>query len=226
VNAYRVAAHSFFAWLVRDGRWESNPVEQVARVRPGESTRRRRALTAEELQRLVAASPPHRAACYLVAATSGLRRGELAALAWGDVDLDAATVRVRPTMAKNRREALLPLPEGTVAALRGLGGDRRLPTTPVFADGVPRTSTLRKDLARAGIVPETDAWIVDLHSLRVTFAALLGRAGVPLVHAQRLMRHSDPKLTANIYTRLELRDGHEAVARIDLGVAPARTARA
>ena len=30
------------------------------------------------------------------------------------------------------------------------------------------------------------------------------------------MRHSDPKLTANIYTRLRLDDAHEAVAKIDL----------
>jgi hypothetical protein len=41
-----------------------------------------------------------------------------------------------------------------------------------------------------------------------------------------LMRHSDPKLTANIYTRLELHDGREAVARIDLGAAGTRTGTA
>jgi integrase len=50
----------------------------------------------------------------------------------------------------------------------------------------------------------------------LTYATLLARAGVSLVQAQRLMRHSDPKLTANIYTRLRLDDGHAAVARIDL----------
>ena len=56
--------------------------------------------------------------------------------------------------------------------------------------------------------------MVDFHALRVTFATLLGRQGVPLQKAQRLMRHSDPKLTANIYKRFELHDLHEAAARI------------
>ena len=46
---------------------------------------------------------------------------------------------------------------------------------------------------------------------------MLARTGVSLVQAQTLMRHSDPKLTANIYTRLQLHDGHAAVARIDIG---------
>ena len=41
----------------------------------------------------------------LLAAMTGLRRSELAALTWADLDLDAGTVRVRATTAKNRREA-------------------------------------------------------------------------------------------------------------------------
>jgi hypothetical protein len=42
-----------------------------------------------------------------------------------------------------------------------------------------------------------------------------GKANVPLVQAQRLLRHSTPTLTANIYTRLRIEDGHAAVAKID-----------
>jgi integrase len=60
--------------------------------------------------------------------------------------------------------------------------------------------------------------------LRVSYATSLARAGVPLAQAQRLMRHSDPKLTANVYTRLELSDARAAVAKID--VAPAGEANA
>jgi integrase len=52
--------------------------------------------------------------------------------------------------------------------------------------------------------------------LRVCYATRLARAGVSLVQAQKLLRHSDPKLTANIYTRLRLDDAHAAVAKIDL----------
>jgi hypothetical protein len=44
------------------------------------------------------------------------------------------------------------------------------------------------------------------HDLRGTTATLLARAGVGLVVAQRILRHSDPRLTANIYSRVDLAD--------------------
>ena len=215
VKAYRVAAHAFFAWLVRENKTSSNPVSKVARVRPGEPTRTRRALTAEELPRLLTASPPHRSVCYRVAATTGLRRSELASLTWVDVDLDAASVRVRASQAKNRREAVLPLPPGTVAALRAHRGDQQLPTAKVFR-AVPNTVTLRKDLGAAKIPVLTPAGVVDFHALRVTYGTLLARAGVTLAQAQKLMRHSTPVLTANVYIKLEMDDAREAVGRIDV----------
>src|SRR5262249_3535011 len=47
---------------------------------------------------------------------------------------------------------------------------------------------------------ETGA-VLDFHALRVTLGTRLSDANVPLVRAQRIMRHSDPKLTANLYTK-------------------------
>ena len=154
---------------------------------------------------------------YLLAATTGLRRSELASLAWEDVDLEAATGRVRAASAKNRREAVLPLPAGTVAVLGRLRGDEQLPTARVLRS-VPNTSTLRKDLTRAKIPFATPDGVVDLHALRVTYGTLLARAGVSLAQAQKLMRHSTPVLTANVYVKLQMDDAREAVAKIDVGV--------
>jgi integrase len=222
VNGYRLSVSGFFAWLVREGRWPTNPVKQVAPVKVNGKVRERRALTEEELRRLLEAAPPHRALVYRVAATTGLRRGELAALRWADVDLEAATLRVRATTSKNRREAFQPLPAGTVAALKATRGKQQFPSAPVLGS-VPGTPTLRKDLAAAKIPFETEEGVVDFHALRVTYATMLARAGVGLVQAQRLMRHSTPTLTANIYTRLRLDDGHAAVAKIDLDAGDSRS---
>jgi integrase len=52
----------------------------------------------------------------------------------------------------------------------------------------------------------------------VTYGTLSAQAGASLAQAQKLMRHSTPLLTANIYTRLQMDDAREAVARIDVGV--------
>ena len=82
---------------------------------------------------------------------------------------------------------------------------------------MPLTKTLRKDLEAAKIPVETPDGVIDVHALRVTYGTLLARAGVSLAQAQKLMRHSTPALTANIYTRLEMDDARDAVARIDMG---------
>jgi integrase len=51
---------------------------------------------------------------------------------------------------------------------------------------------LRKSLANAG---------VHIHSLRHTYAYLLKTSRVHVTTAQKLMGHSDPKITLGIYTR-------------------------
>jgi integrase len=223
VNFYRQALHQFFAWLVQEGRWTSNPVDAVQTVQIVDKTRERRALTTKELKALLKAAPPPRDMLYLMAATTGLRRGELRALTWGDIDLEAATVTIRAGKAKNRRDQILPLPAGTVERLLSFCGTVT-PAAPVFTCN-PRVEVLKKDLAAAGIEYETAVGVVDFHALRVTFGTSLARAGVPLALAQKLLRHSTPMLTANIYTRLELHDEAAAVAKIDVMGPSARRRR-
>ena len=79
---------------------------------------------------------------------------------------------------------------------------------------------LRADLAAADIPYEDDAGrVVDLHSLRVTFATNLARGGVALQLAQRLLRHSTPVLTANAYTVLGRDDDRKAIEKLpEVGV--------
>jgi len=84
-----------------------------------------------------------------------------------------------------------------------------------------------RDLAFAGIatlekrggkevVSKTDerGRTVDIHALRHTFGTHLCRAGVPLRTAQAAMRHSDPSLTANVYTDPKLLDVAGAVEKL------------
>src|SRR5262249_42009102 len=76
------------------------------------------------------------------------------------------------------------------------------------------------DCKRAGIRRYDDRGRqVDIHALRLTFGTCLALAGVPLPVTQRLMRHSDPKLTSNIYTDVRIFDLQGAVESIP-SVAP------
>ncbi len=73
---------------------------------------------------------------------------------------------------------------------------------------------LRRVLDRAGIA-RRDALgrVIDIHALRHTAATGMARRGVPLVVAQRVLGHSDPKLTAKVYTHLGLEGLRGAVER-------------
>lgn len=79
---------------------------------------------------------------------------------------------------------------------------------------IPRdfVGALNHDIA-AGIPKFDDRErVVDVHSLRHTFATLLARGGVSPTVAQKFMRHRDVRLTMNMYTHLELADTAGAVA--------------
>ncbi len=155
---------------------------------------------------------------YLVLATTGLRRGELQRLSVGDLELDGPRpcVRLQAATTKNRRADTVPLRQDVADKLRGWttgkGPDER-----VFRVRKDLVNVLDLDLAAAGIAKTDERGrIVDVHSLRMTFGTWLARAGVPLTTAQKLMRHSDPKLTANVYTDAALLDLQGAVDALPL----------
>ena len=57
------------------------------------------------------------------------------------------------------------------------------------------------------------------HDLRHTTATLLLKAGVSLAVVQRILRHSDPRLTANTYGHLEDAQLRQGLAHLDFGEA-------
>lgn len=201
LNHFLQYARRFFNYLVKRGIVQSNPLDGIDKVdQRGKQTIERRALSHLEQRALLQTSGPN-APVYLVALTTGFRRAELAALVWADVHLDATTphLRLPASATKNRTEALQPIPPGTVSALRAIRPADASPTTRVFPR-MPSDRQVNRDFAAAGIA-KRDAFgrTVDLHALRHTFDTNLLRSDVPPFIAQRLMRHSDIRLTTRVY---------------------------
>lgn len=211
-NHHLRALRCFFNWLVREERWESNPAKRMTLAREMESELPWRALAGPECARLIAVAPPARAAVYRVAATTGLRRRELRALLWANIELSTGMLTLASRHSKNRRPVNIPLSRITVAALKALRGEAK-PSDRVFS-AIPNMKTFRRDLGKAKVCDNEDGRVV-FHSLRGTFATSMARTGTSLVQAQKLMRHSTPALTANVYTKLESGDAREAVERLD-----------
>jgi integrase len=72
-------------------------------------------------------------------------------------------------------------------------GIRSVPLVSPFIVFPKSPKTLRKVLKPYG---------VDIHSLRHTYAYLLKQQGVHVTTAQRLLGHSDPRVTMGIYTQV------------------------
>jgi len=168
---------------------------------------------------------------YKTLLLTGLRLGELSSITVGQVDLNAtpAVLVLNAADEKNRQGSIIPLRNDLAAEIRGFianhlaisftGGkgaglkpSKSGLAAPLF--DIPRglSNVINRDLLAAGI-PKRDSRnrVVDVHALRHTFGTNLSRAGVPLRTAQAAMRHSDPRLTANVYTDPMLLDVAGAV---------------
>jgi integrase len=190
-------------WLERQGMMPANPFRHVEKVTNDNVGTYRRALSADEVQRLLTASPPGRSWIYLFIVYTGLRRNEMNRITRGHIFLDAPQpyVELLSSMTKNRKPARQPLRPEAVAVLREKVPDDLMPYEWVFRGKVPSVRKFKVDLAAAGISPVDERGrVLDVHALRTTFGTMLSVAGVSPRVAMELMRHSDLKLTMRIYT--------------------------
>lgn len=99
--------------------------------------------------------------------------------------------------------------------LRALRSPARKTDERVFSQHPHPDCRIRIDMLKAGI-DRLDAMgrTLDFHALRYTFATTLACSGVSPRLAQELLLHSDPRLTANIYTDATLLPTFEAVTAL------------
>jgi integrase len=203
------------------------PLLEALTVRRGERTGEAIANIRPEVRQRLEAVGRERALTYKALVLTGLRKGELASLTVAQlkldgptpyVNLDAANEKnregndtiIRADLAEDLRawlaDKLVALQ--TNAFRRGEPIPARLPsTTPVFDVPTALVKIFNRDLQAAGIAKRDEGGrTLDVHALRTTFGTLLGRGGVSLRTTQAAMRHSNPTLTANVYTDQKLLD--------------------
>jgi len=167
---------------------------------------------------------------YLLASlalATGMRRNEMLALRWRDVDLDAGRLTIEQSLEQTRAHGIrikapktrkgrrtISLPAGTVTELRGhwraqqeqrlaLGMGRAPADCPVLAayDGKPQSPnavTKAWPVAMAAIGMNG----VTLHSLRHTHASMLIASGMDILTVSRRLGHSSPTITLGVYGHL------------------------
>ncbi len=216
LNDYLSSFSTFMNWLAMQSRIASNPLAKVSKVDTRGRQKKRRAITQDELQRLLAVTTPERRLIYLTAIYTGLRSGELRQLVWADLHLDEERpyLLARASTTKNRKEAVIPLHPDLAAELR----QRRKQDDggAVLEVSIHMNRAFQKDLTLAKIEPmDALGRKLDFHALRKTFATRLAVKGVAQRLTQELMRHQDANLTAQNYTDANLLPTFAAVASLE-----------
>lgn len=202
-NHHLHAASAFSNWLITNRSLERNPFKGIhpARVE-GNERRPRRALSVDEIRRLIENCPnPKRRMIYQLAAGTGSRESEMSGLRWADLDLNATnpTITYRTGNTKTKKAERNPIPHWLAESLTDYKPANALPSDRVFSQWMGR-HTFDQDLERAQIAKlDGNGETACLYSFRHAFNQTMQEADIPFRHAQRFMRHKDPKHTANTY---------------------------
>lgn len=178
-------------------------------------------LTRTQAQALLDAVKGHRLELlYWLALVLGLRRGELIALLWEDIDLAAGVVRIAGTLQrvggaitrvvpKNESSInTMPLPPSIVDKLKPVQQARGLVFTtktgkPYDGDFILRNYRYIIRLANNALAPDDRIPdTVTFHTLRHTCASFLIAAGANPRMVMRHMRHSQIATTMNVYAHI------------------------
>ena len=218
LHCHRVLSQAL-RWGVRMGALRTNPADAVDAPRPQRSETK--TLDWQGVRDLLTAAQGSKYhPLYLVAVLTGLRRSELLALRWRDVDLSAGTMSVLRglsqlgdgvtefTPTKNGRPRVVTLPAEALGTLRYLRETRE-------ADGAwdveglvfcqpdgsayrpPTVSRAFGDLAkRAGFGG------LRFHDLRHTHASLMLAAGIHLKVVSERLGHSGIGITGDLYSHV------------------------
>ena len=209
VNRYLAVASALFEHGVELDWIAENPVRGVRRF--PEKPQTYRWLQYDEAAKLLDATkrgPRYLYPLVLTALYTGMRRGELLALEWRDVDLVRRCAEV--VASKTSRRRVVPLHPEVVECLRRWKG--KSPGSLVFAaaDGKP-LGNVRKAFTTA--VKRARIPHVRFHDLRHTAASWMAQNGADLLQIMRVLGHASIDTTKR-YAHLVQRNADEAVGRM------------
>lgn len=199
--------HAVFERARQEFRHPTNPVAELEPLRVDYDGRVRDFYGPEEVHAIVrAAASEQDGAIYLTATFTGLRRGELVALRWRDVDFGRQVLRVEHSYdyeaglvtPKGHKVRSVPMSSEVAQALARLE-QRRLFTNPtdfVFAGeagGALDGSALRRRYDKA--VKAAGVKRLTFHELRHTFGTVAGNAALSPRELQAWLGHADLKTT-------------------------------
>ena len=208
-----------------------------------EDNRRRRRLSEDEETDLLTVAPPFLRSMIITALDTGMRRGEMLAMRFGDIDWKRQLIVLRGQTTKSRKSRVIPI---STARLRSIldwlrldaDGEKKPDDALVFSDeiGDPigrfRTAWVTAVLKAHGVKPEWNAygWTalspachaqfrkinLHWHDLRHEYASRLVERGVPLAQVRDLLGHASITTTER-YDNQKLENLQAAALKLESG---------
>jgi integrase len=210
--------------LLQRGQLAVNPTASLAL--PAVRGKRDRIVTPEEAARLLGALPEAERPLWATALYAGLRRGELMALRFSDVDFEAGIIRVERSYDPRSHGFVEP---------KSRSGRRTVPLASALRQYLAQAKLSRVD--RTGLIFSEDGikvfddrkvalqanacWQkhklepITLHEARHTFASLMIRAGVNVKALATYMGHASITITLDRYGHLLPGNESEAAELLD-----------
>ena len=213
VNYELTCLHHFFRYAVEMKYIQSNPTQEIKKIR-NPQRKAPRFLTQEEIARLLTKANPNLNNIIRFLLNTGLRWGELRSLEWNDVDWNEKVIhiRIKEDWSPKGGERKIPMNNTIISIIKSLPRRENFIFTSKIGSQVRQQSTwtaFKLACRKAGIENAT------LHSLRHTFASHLVMAGVDLATVSKLLGHKDISTTM-IYSHLSPNHLQQAVEKLRL----------
>lgn len=199
---------------------------------PSAKAREMQVLTPEEIQRLLIQAKED--GCYellLLELSTGLRRGEICALQWDDLNLRTGELRVQrqvhriksklvaspPKTKAGNRSVILPVPVlGVLKAYKETISSRWIFPSPVSEDSPRDPAAVRKRLQT--VLERAECKKIRFHDLRHTFSTTALERGMDIKTLSTIIGHVSSSTTLNIYAHVTDEMRRTAAVKIDQGI--------
>ena len=242
-STYKCYASNIFKFAVKLGMIATNPMDLVDMPRKKKSTKKdsdkyyTQSELADFLGWVKVKNSDQYFAIFRLLAYSGMRRGEMCALNWSDINFEKGTLRINKSVMRSRNnfsisspknafsERMISLDPETVRILRHW---KLAQKKTFFKRGIMprpddeqlmftnRTNGFLNATSLRNVMDNYPGKRLTPHGLRHTHATLLLNSGVPVNDVQHRLGHADATMTLNVYGHASTNDSYVADRFADL----------
>ena len=185
---------------VKWGMIEKNPFENGEDLFYKTRNKRERALTEDEVKKLVEACPPYLKGIAITGVYTGLRKGDILNLKWQNIDLEKGVIRLIEAKTKKTRVIVLNEDMKKLLQILPVKGEYLFPNKhgKPFRDIKRSFETALKGAGKQGTTRQDK---IVFHSLRHTCISLLQEKGADTTAVKNYVEHASEEMTRR-YTDL------------------------